>query len=830
MSVVAVLPALSIVGGALCAPLLGASATWLLWLLPILLLSSAVAWRVDDGHVTVACLTLGFFLASVVLTASALKLALHPSLRQVLEREAGGFDISTLGPQGDHDPIVARALLIEDASPRDGYVSLRVAVAALRLNERWQPVEGGVIVSVGGVVQRDRVIEWRAGRTIQAPMVFRRPARYLNDGVPDFEEALSRDGTTLFATVKSALVVDVVSYGGPIDELAADVRAHVRTALASWIAPHSVVSEAIAAAVLIGDRTGVPDETRDALQAAGTYHVIAISGGNIAIVAAGTSGLLALFGVRGRTGALVTIVVLSAFAVVVTAGPSVWRATLMAVIYFAARVVDHRTPVWQATALAAAIMLVLQPLDLSDPGFLLTFGATAALVEGARRGAGLVAGLQNKTRPTSALGRARPVAVAIVSWVVATVLASLAVEVALLPVSAYAFSRVTSAGLLLNLLAVPAMGLVQIAAMVVTMASESSLVAYGAGWTTHMAASVLVSSADLVKAAPWLAVRVPPPAAGIVFVYYAALLATVAGRGRLRIAAVSVYVAALLAIVTGTDFARLVRSGGQPPPVRLTVFDVGQGESMLLETAGHTLLVDTGGAPFGGGVDVGRRVLAPALWARGIRSLDALLITHGDPDHLGGAVAVADDLRPRQIWEGIRLPQHLPTQELLRDAARLQSPIVPLRAGEVRRHGDVQLRVLHPPPPDWERRRVRNDDSVVIEVVYRDVAMLLTGDISAEVERAIVPLLTPARLRVLKVAHHGSRTSSSSALLEAWRPQVAVISCGRGNRFGHPTREVLQRLESIGATVLRTDLDGEITIETDGGSLRVGTYRRKNDE
>jgi competence protein ComEC len=369
------------------------------------------------------------------------------------------------------------------------------------------------------------------------------------------------------------------------------------------------------------------------------------------------------------------------------------------------------------------------------------------------------------------------------------------------------------------------MGVVQVAAMAVTLISESPLLAYSAGWTTHVAASALISSADLVKAAPWLAARVPPPAVWLILVYYGALGATVISRGRLRLASTVVYLAALVAIVSGAGVTRFGRTG---ETLRLTAFDVGQGESMLLETGAHTLLVDTGGAPFGGGIDIGRRVLAPALWARGIRSLDALLVTHGDPDHLGGAVAVANDFRPRQIWEGIRVPQHLLTQDLMHEAARLRIPITPLRAGETMRLDEVQLRVLHPAPPDWERRRVRNDDSVVLEVVYGDVAILLTGDISAEIERAVVPLLTPARIRVLKVAHHGSRTSSSSALLESWRPQFAVISCGRGNRFGHPTLEVLQRLEAIGATILRTDLEGQIELETDGRLVIQRTFARRS--
>ncbi|HEU5133302.1 MAG TPA: hypothetical protein VFT26_14405, partial [Pyrinomonadaceae bacterium] len=139
--------------------------------------------------------------------------------------------------------------------------------------------------------------------------------------------------------------------------------------------------------------------------------------------------------------------------------------------------------------------------------------------------------------------------------------------------------------------------------------------------------------------------------------------------------------------------------------------------------------------------------------------------------------------------------------------------------------GELRVRVLHPPAPDWERRRVRNDDSIVLEIVYRDVAVLLTGDISAEVEREIVPQLTHAKTRILKVAHHGSRTSSSTELLSAWRPQFALISAGRGNTFGHPAPEVLQRLEEVDAHVYRTDRDGQITLETDGFLVRVRTFR-----
>ncbi|MGE3404727.1 MAG: ComEC/Rec2 family competence protein, partial [Vicinamibacterales bacterium] len=228
---------------------------------------------------------------------------------------------------------------------------------------------------------------------------------------------------------------------------------------------------------------------------------------------------------------------------------------------------------------------------------------------------------------------------------------------------------------------------------------------------------------------------------------------------------------------------------------------------------------------FGSGTfDIGGRVLAPALWAHGVRSLDALLVTHGDPDHLGGALSVVDDFDPRRFLEGIIVPRHGPSREARDAATRGGAEPVVLRAGMTWRAGGARIRVLHPREPDWERPRVRNDDSVVVEVVYGTVAILLTGDISAAIERAILPQLTPSPVRVLKVGHHGSRTSTSRELLDAWHPHYALISAGRGNRFGHPTTEVIERLESAGARIYRTDQDGQITLTTDGRRVEVTTF------
>lgn len=307
-------------------------------------------------------LVLGFAAGGAVLSADAREHALHSTLRQRLDREFGGFLIESIGPAGRHDPVPSRAVLVEDAAARDGFVSLRARVVAVRLAGTWQPADGGVSISVNGLAHEDRISSWRAGRTIEAPITYRRPARYLNDGVPDVERDLALGGVTLLGTIKSGLVIDVIGRGSVVSERSADIRAHVRRALARWIEPHDPIAAAIASAVLIGDRTGLPDDIREALQAAGTYHVIAISGGNIAILATAATVVLVIVGVRGRSAASIAILALAAYAVIVTAGPSVWRATVMAMLYFAARALDHRSGVWQTTSTAAAVMIVARQI------------------------------------------------------------------------------------------------------------------------------------------------------------------------------------------------------------------------------------------------------------------------------------------------------------------------------------------------------------------------------------------------------------------------------------------------------------------------------------
>jgi competence protein ComEC len=792
------------------------------WLLPILLVAAAASWYCGRPRQCLAVAMAGFALGAALLAQHARQRATESPLRALLDARYGHFALDSLADEPASEPIPTRFEILEDAVAIGDIVALRAAVLEVDLAGRHVPLpREGVRLTVGGAVIAARMDDWRAGRIATAPVVFRRPARYFDEGVGDAERELALDGTALLGSIKSGLLVDLVSRGSRLDEAAARIRAHVRRAVGGFIGRGDPLAGAIVTAILIGDRTGLPDEIRTRLQAAGTYHVIAISGGNIALVAGLSLACLFVLRVPQRTAAAIAILVLLFHAGIVTAGPSVWRATITGVVYLAARVLDHRTPPWQAMAVAGVLIVLAHPLDATDPGFVLTFGATAALLDGGRR----MSNALTVHVGAGTGGAGRRLWRRLCLWAAMSIAASAAIELALLPVSAVLFSRVSLAGVLLNLIAVPLMAIVQIAGTIVVCLSPAPSLANVVGRIAALAADWLVESARVVDVFPVLAPRVPAPAGVLILTYYGGLVVSIVSR-RFRPVGITAILVAAGCIVTGRPASDAWTVGDHAGQLRLTMIDVGQGESMLLEAPeAPPLLIDAGGAPFGAsGDEIGARVVTPALWARGVRRLGALLITHGDPDHMGGAASIIRDLSPPQLWMGILVPRHEPTLDLLRHAHDGHVVTEQLHSGTERQWGGVRLRVLNPPAPDWERPRVRNDDSVVFELLFGDVSILLTGDIGADVERALVPQLTPARVRILKVAHHGSRTSSSSALLEAWRPQVAIISCGRGNRFGHPTTEVLERLHDVGARVYRTDLDGEVTMETDGRQVRVHTW------
>jgi competence protein ComEC len=709
------------------------------------------------------------------------------------------FDASAQATAGGPREVVyIEGILLADAV--DTGSGVRLDVEAIR------PARGRVQLHVAGRFAPSAIGNWTAGRIIRAPATLKRPQALVNFGGPSPRWQMMRRPFGLVGSIKSAALVEVAP-GRMLDEAGAAARNLVRNRIGRTVGPAHPQAAALILAVLIGDRAALDDELVRKLQAAGTYHVIAISGGNVALLVAISVAILRWVTRSATVLAALCMGAVAAYGWIVSGEPSVTRAITVAVLYLASGLIGLAPRPLAILRTAAMLIVIAQPLDVLDAGAWLSFGATLGIITIAPRLVSVVhAGLGQRLSVVPRTG-------------VLMIGATLAAELVILPVSASVFGRISVAGVPLNLVAIPAMALLQITGLLlVALAPMAPVLTPAFVFVATAAADALTGSSDLAEAWPWLSWRVPPVAVWWVAGYYALLLAmfTAPARELRRIATVAF--ALIASVICTAPFASL--SMPHEGRVRVTVLDVGQGDAVLVQTPGRqSLLVDTGGSS--GAFDIGSRIIAPASWALGVRRLTWLALTHGDRDHAGGAPSVTRDLMPSEIWEGVPVPRD-PDRAALRDLAVAQGVAWRTIASGARLEaGAVRIDALHPPVPEWERQRVRNDDSLVLRVRFGQVELWLTGDAGAEFESRLAADATDAAIRVLKVGHHGSRSSTSAVLVNALRPQIAVVSVGAGNLFGHPAPAVMDRLAAAGATIFRTDRDGAVAIETDGETVYV---------
>ncbi|MFB3915228.1 MAG: ComEC/Rec2 family competence protein [Terriglobales bacterium] len=398
-------------------------------------------------------------------------------------------------------------------------------------------------------------------------------------------------------------------------------------------------------------------------------------------------------------------------------------------------------------------------------------------------------------------------------------LISFVMQIALALPMAFYFHRATVVGLPANTLAAPLTSMLMPAAAVALGFSYvwlplAKLPALAAGWCLK---GILWSVATLggLRLAD---VRVATPALlpGLAAVA-AFVLATLTIRRRWWVAT-----AGLAALLTTALCLVLVKPDPQlrHGVLEITAIDTGEAESLLVVTPqGRTLLVDAAGSlgPWTSDFDFGEDVISPYLWSRGITRLDALAVTHPHADHAGGAQSVIANFRPRELWVG-PMQQTPVMQRVFAQAAKDAVTVMHRVGGDQFQFGGAEVRVLAPKADLPSSPRHKNDDSLVMKISYGNTSALLEGDAEKQVERYLVR--EEPRADLLKVAHHGSKTSTTPELLRAVRPRYAVISSGAGNRFGHPRREVLERLAAARAITYRTDTLGATTFYLDGKTVQ----------
>ena len=571
----------------------------------------------------------------------------------------------------------------------------------------------------------------------------------------------------------------------------AGIADRVRERLAASISPGlSGERRAVLAGLVLGEDEGMSQSLRDDFRSSGLYHLLAVSGQNVAFVAGGVLVLAWMLGISRVLGELGALGAIGAYVFAVGWQPSVVRAgvagALASLAWLAARPRDR----WYFLLLGAAVLLAWNPYSGYEPGFQLSFAAVGAIFVLVPR---VERVLEGYPVPQS----------------LATVVAvSGACGAVTAPILLVQFGSVPLYSILSNALAAPVVG-VSFSLALVTALLDQLLppAALAAAWANGWLAAYVAACARLVGALPGANVE-----ASLALAIAVAAAAGVAVWSRLpswrrpRAAAV----AGLVVVVAAAWQVR--PESGRPPPdgFRLTVLDVGQGDAILLEVPEGSVLVDQG--PPEGHVDDQLRKL-------GVRRISLAVLTHPQRDHVGGAPQLVRRLRVDRILDP-RIPAPSPDETAtLAEARRRGVPVLTARAGLVVRLGRLRLRVLWPArePPAHEDP---NLSATVILASYGSVDVLLTAD----AESPVTLPLNPPPVEILKVAHHGSADEGLPRLLAQTRPRIAVISCGKDNDYGHPAPSTLADLEAYpGLDVFRTDRDGGVVVESDGSRLTTRT-------
>lgn len=551
-------------------------------------------------------------------------------------------------------------------------------------------------------------------------------------------------------------------------------------------------------AMLLGEKYLLEDEIKALYRENGISHILAISGLHVSLLGAAMYLLLRKLKLGLIASTVLSLLFIYSYGILTNFSVSTNRAVVMYSILLLAKIFGKTFDILSALSLSAFVILLQNPLELFQTGFLLSFAAVLGI-------AVVLPGLNRIHDPKSPILKA--------------IYVSASAQVLTLPIVLYFFFQIPTYSIIVNLLILPLTSLLMLIAMAagilgIVSVSLGVFVAGGANYILLFYETVC----RLGSNAPGSLITLGRPDMIRILMYFAIILIFIccARRcGRKRTFLLVIAAVAVLIIPRPRDGLTII------------MLDVGQGEAIYMESdSGTSYFIDGGSSDVN---QVGRYRIEPFLLAGGTDTIDYAIVTHTDVDHINGLTEL---IQGRQISiNNIILPDTASRNEaygkleaMAREKDIKLSYIV---TGDRIMDGKLEITFLH--PPKGYRPASNNDYSAVISISYDDFDMLITGDIEAKGERELLKHLTaegtvPSDYDVLKVAHHGSKNSTGEELLAIIKPELSLISCGKDNRYGHPHEELLERLRQVGSNIIITFKSGAITLRTNGRRMQIEEY------
>ncbi|MBQ7705483.1 MAG: DNA internalization-related competence protein ComEC/Rec2 [Selenomonadaceae bacterium] len=620
----------------------------------------------------------------------------------------------------------------------------------------------------------------RIGDKISAEGKIKFITNYKNPGQIDMATRLKSDGITArMSAGKNGVEIEQVdgNFWTKFLRWVASIREHYKDSMSK------VMSSEDAAAIfamLFGGYAGLNPELVEDFVTTGIVHILSVSGSHMSLLAAATAALCLILKLPRWLTVFLAVLIIGTYTLLSGMLPQVVRSAIMGILVFVGTAARFEFVSARFLTLTALAMLINQPLLIFDISFQLSFSSTA--------------GLMYLAPDLRIFMRELP------RWVSIPAAMTLSAQIASLPVVIWYFNQVSLSSVLANVFVMPLLEIVIVGGL---LGGLVALLIPFLGKIFFFAESLIFSTGAelnrLFANLPFSAVQVPTLGIAAGAIYYLALI--------FRRAEILFLLIVLLAV-------NFFKAGGD---LEVSFVDVGQGDCCVVLTPNRKCLIFDAGGVREKTFDVGGRVVIPYLKHENIFAVDTIFLTHAHEDHSGGAGTIIKKMPVREI-----ITANESKSEYAAVFGISEQKLNNLRAGqsgETFNIDGVEIKILYAP-----KIGTGNEISNVYKISYGNVSFLITGDLISEIESDILRENINVQSTVLKVAHHGSKTSSSEEFLKSVNPRVAVICVGYGNNFNHPRAEILERLEKINAKIFRTDIDGLIKFKTDGKSLTVKTF------
>ena len=542
-------------------------------------------------------------------------------------------------------------------------------------------------------------------------------------------------------------------------------------------------------AILLGDKDKLSEDIQESFNTSNLSHMLAVSGAHVSYIILGLTYVLQNSIIGKKNGKIVCIIFLLAFMAITNFTPSVTRACIMAILTLFSGIIYRKSDVYTNISVAALITLIFNPYGLLDLGFQLSYGGTIGIIIFIKR-------IQEKKSNSK-----------VINYIKQMALVSIYANIIIIPIMMYHFNTVSFTFIISNIMASPILGIIVITGFLFIIASITvkpltRLIAI----FIKPILSILIKISQICSKLPFSNILVVTPYMFNVISYYAIILYCIKSKKNNKCK----IIICLLIVLILINFIIYIF----PQKLRIFFIDVGQGDSTLIITPDKkTVLIDGGGSD---SFDVGEKVLLPYLLDRRILKVDYVLISHFDTDHCGGILTIMEKVKVKNIIISEQAEHSENYERFKKLMIHKKIRLIEVKKGDKIKIGRYsEFKILFPTSRLLSENPL-NNNSIVAQFNYNNFKMLFTGDIEKLAEQQILKAeKAEIRADILKVAHHGSKTSSIPEFIKAVKPKIALIGVGKNNTFGHPNQQTIKNLENIKCRIYRTDLQGEIIIRID---------------